>query len=49
MSLGRLTININAHEFSTARHGSPLDQTTEGIHRLTAGHYFDESIKSEDS
>ncbi|OAD74823.1 hypothetical protein PHYBLDRAFT_144182 [Phycomyces blakesleeanus NRRL 1555(-)] len=36
MSLGRLTININAHEFSTARHGSPLDQTTEGIHRLVS-------------
>ncbi|KAL0083260.1 hypothetical protein F4703DRAFT_1943526 [Phycomyces blakesleeanus] len=34
MSLGRLTVDINAHEFSTTRHGSPLDQTTEGIHRL---------------
>ncbi|KAL0087987.1 hypothetical protein F4703DRAFT_1926710 [Phycomyces blakesleeanus] len=32
-SLSRLTIDVNAHESSTTRHGSPPDQTTKGIHR----------------
>ncbi|KAL0075095.1 hypothetical protein F4703DRAFT_1935194 [Phycomyces blakesleeanus] len=36
-SLGRLTVDVNAHESSTARHGSPPDQTTEGIHHPWLG------------
>ncbi|KAL0087517.1 hypothetical protein J3Q64DRAFT_1833861 [Phycomyces blakesleeanus] len=32
-SLGQLTVNVNTHESGTTRHGSPLDQTTKGIHR----------------
>ncbi|OAD67777.1 hypothetical protein PHYBLDRAFT_174095 [Phycomyces blakesleeanus NRRL 1555(-)] len=32
MSLGRLTIDVNAHKSGTTRHGSPPDQTTEGTH-----------------
>ncbi|OAD77034.1 hypothetical protein PHYBLDRAFT_142548 [Phycomyces blakesleeanus NRRL 1555(-)] len=31
-SLGRLTVDVNAHESGTTRHSSPPDQTTEGIH-----------------
>ncbi|OAD71075.1 hypothetical protein PHYBLDRAFT_148293 [Phycomyces blakesleeanus NRRL 1555(-)] len=31
-SLGRLTIDVNAHESGTTHHGSPPDQTTKGIH-----------------
>ncbi|KAL0080412.1 hypothetical protein J3Q64DRAFT_1838566 [Phycomyces blakesleeanus] len=33
MSLGRLTVDVNAHESGTTHHGSPPDQTTKGIHR----------------
>ncbi|OAD66180.1 hypothetical protein PHYBLDRAFT_152749 [Phycomyces blakesleeanus NRRL 1555(-)] len=32
-SLGRLTVDVNAHKSGTARHGSPPDQTTKGMHR----------------
>ncbi|OAD81277.1 hypothetical protein PHYBLDRAFT_161892 [Phycomyces blakesleeanus NRRL 1555(-)] len=32
-SFGQLTIDVDAHESGTARHSSPPDQTTEGIHR----------------
>ncbi|KAL0088723.1 hypothetical protein J3Q64DRAFT_1832372 [Phycomyces blakesleeanus] len=39
MSLGRLTIDVNAHESGTARHGSLPDQITEGIHRPYSGEY----------
>ncbi|KAL0092210.1 hypothetical protein J3Q64DRAFT_1829710 [Phycomyces blakesleeanus] len=35
-SLGRLTVDVNAHESGITRHGSPPDQTTEGIHRLVS-------------
>ncbi|KAL0081590.1 hypothetical protein F4703DRAFT_1931242 [Phycomyces blakesleeanus] len=35
-SLGRLTIDVNAHESGTIRHSSPPDQTTEGIHHLVS-------------
>ncbi|OAD80203.1 hypothetical protein PHYBLDRAFT_140207 [Phycomyces blakesleeanus NRRL 1555(-)] len=51
-SLCRLTVDVNAHESGTTRHGSPPDQTTKEIHHLPigiVGHYFDESVKSEDS
>ncbi|KAL0087206.1 hypothetical protein J3Q64DRAFT_1833366 [Phycomyces blakesleeanus] len=33
MSLGRLTVNINAHESGTIHHSLLSDQTTKGIHR----------------
>ncbi|OAD79449.1 hypothetical protein PHYBLDRAFT_139480 [Phycomyces blakesleeanus NRRL 1555(-)] len=32
MSLGQLTVDVNAHKSSTTHQGSPLDQITEGIH-----------------